>query len=363
MNKKETSICIEGVIYDVAAIRSRHALHQLTPPLGGDVYAALFAFLVEWFDSSKTMVGYTSGSTGQAKEIALNKESMRESARQTCSFLDLKAGDKALLCLPLKYIAGKMMVARSLVAGLDLYCVDSSGHPLKHHDISFDFAAMIPLQVYNSLSNNIERKQLASIKNLIIGGASIDADLETAIKNFPNRVFSTYGMCETLSHIALRQLNGSKASANYTPFASVAISLSDDSCLIIDAPLLCNKVLKTNDIAIINADGSFRIVGRKDNIINTGGIKIQIEEVEALIGPLFKKAFAISYVPDKKFGQVLVLLAQEEVDRDLLKGLLPAYHFPKKIFLVDTIPTTENGKIDRVGLRKIALSESLKILF
>jgi O-succinylbenzoic acid--CoA ligase len=157
-----------------------------------------------------------------------------QSAQLTCSFLNLKKGDSALLCMPLNYIAGKMVVVRALIAGLDLYAVTPSGNPLKDLHQEFSFAAMIPLQVFNSLQSDTEKLRLSNIKNLIIGGGSIDPQIEEAVKNFPHKVYSTYGMTETLSHIALRQLNGEKTSDRYFPFDSVALSVSEDNALIIE---------------------------------------------------------------------------------------------------------------------------------
>ena len=242
----------------------------------------LQAFLAEWHDPSPFLEVQTSGSTGTPKRMRVRKDRMLNSARLTCDYLGLKKGDKALLCMPLRYIAGKMMVVRSLYAGLDLEVREPSGHPLADWgDTPLRFAAMIPLQVYNTLRVPEERKRLEQTDILIIGGGAIDAALEQEIRQMPNTVYSTYGMTETLSHVALRRLNGPEASPYYHPFSSVTLSLSPDNTLVIDAPLVCDERLVTNDVARLLPDGSFAIIGRKDNIINSGGIKIQIEEVEA----------------------------------------------------------------------------------
>ena len=181
----------------------------------------LEAFLQEWNNSEPTVWVYTSGSTGTPKPMQVEKERMRASAQLTCQFLGLKEGDTALLCMPLQYIAGKMVVVRSFVAGLRLLPVAPSGHPLVTLTEAPTFAAMIPMQVYNSLQVPEERSKLMEIKHLIIGGGAIDDALGEALKDFPNQVWSTYGMTETLSHIALRRLNGPNASAWYTPFEQV----------------------------------------------------------------------------------------------------------------------------------------------
>ena len=246
----------------------------------------LQAFLAEWHDPSPFLEVQTSGSTGTPKRMRVRKDRMLNSARLTCDYLGLKKGDKALLCMPLRYIAGKMMVVRSLYAGLDLEVREPSGHPLADWgDTPLRFAAMIPLQVYNTLRVPEERKRLEQTDILIIGGGAIDAALEQEIRQMPNTVYSTYGMTETLSHVALRRLNGPEASPYYHPFPSVTLSLSPDNTLVIDAPLVCDERLVTNDVARLLPDGSFAIIGRKDNIINSGGIKIQIEEVEERLRP------------------------------------------------------------------------------
>ncbi|GHT29339.1 hypothetical protein AGMMS49574_05820 [Bacteroidia bacterium] len=300
----------------------------------------------------------TSGSTGEPKILTLDIERMKESARLTCSFLGLKPGDTALLCMDLKYIGAKMMLVRTVVAGLNLLIREPSGHPLAEVDTPLDFAAMVPLQVYNSLQVSEEKERLKQIKNLLIGGGAIDPALQEELYNFPHAVYSTYGMTETLSHIALRRLNGPEASDYYTPFPTVSLSLSEDDTLIIDAPLICNVPVITNDIAEIMPDGSFRILGRKDNIINTGGIKIQIETLEEKIRPLFGNIpFAITLALDPKFGEVIVLLVEEGVDMDQLqKGLnsiLPKYEQPRYIRKVVSIPLTESGKINRPACKRL----------
>ena len=228
-------------------------------------------FIRVWENDCPTVTVRTSGSTGVPKEMAVEKARMAASAEVTCDFLGLKEGDRALLCLPVDYIAGKMMVVRSKVRGLDLVSVEPSGHPLA--DVSgdgrFDLCAMVPMQVYNSLQSPEEAAKLKNIKHLIIGGGAIDGSLAEKLRSFPNNVWSTYGMTETLSHIALRRLNGDDASEWYTPFDGVAVWTNADGCLVIDAPKVCAEVLKTNDIAEAEKDDSgrvvrFRIKGRKD---------------------------------------------------------------------------------------------------
>lgn len=311
---------------------------------------SLEEFLSEWNNDSLFVHVQTSGSTGAPKPMLAEKRRMLVSARITNDFLGLREGDVALLCMSLDYIAGKMMVVRSIERGLKLITVEPSGHPLNHSqlaidDCQIDFAAMVPLQVYNTLQVPEERKRLLQIRHLIIGGGAIDEALGAELKNFPNAVWSTYGMTETLSHIALRRLSGPEASDWYIPFSSVKVSLSDDGCLVIDAPEVCPGRLVTNDIAEISPQG-FRILGRKDNVICSGGIKIQIEEVESRLRPFLRVPYLISKRPDPKFGEVSVLLTEGSVDeaRQICERILPKYYLPRHYLHVDRIPLTETGK-------------------
>ena len=289
----------------------------------------LQAFLAGWHSASPFWEVQTSGSTGTPKRLTVRKEQMVNSARLTCEYLGLREGDKALLCMPLRYIAGQMMVVRSLVAGLELVVREPSGHPMADVDGPVRFAAMVPMQVYNTLQVEQERERLCQTDILIIGGGAIDRELELQIQALPIRAYSTYGMTETLSHIALRRLNGPDASPYYTPFPSVALSLSDEGTLVIEAPLVADGKLVTNDVAELLPDGRFRILGRKDNIINSGGIKIQAEEVEEALRPLIGTGFAITSVADAKFGEAVVLLLADTAKRNCASRALTPLRKPR----------------------------------
>ena len=347
-------------------------------------------FYSEWNNDSDRVLVHTSGSTGKPKPMMVEKKRMLNSARITCDFLGLKPGDSALLCMSLDYIAGKMVVVRSIERHLHLISVSPSGHPLKDIDLKdvngkdvngeITFAAMVPMQVYNTLQVPEERERLTHIRHLIIGGGAIDASLEKELQALPGNIaiWSTYGMTETLSHIALRRINGDEASEWYQPFDSVKISQTDEGCLVIDAPLVCAETLVTNDIVEIEPyiynkvenhnkveKLRFRIKGRKDNVICSGGIKIQIEEVEALLKPHLEKPFMIAKKKDEKFGEIAVLLTEDEdlkkveaTIRRLLSGKSDdsnksseskshKYWIPREYLHVDHLPLTETGKPKR----------------
>lgn len=344
-------------------------------------------FFSEWNNDSDRVLVHTSGSTGKPKPMMVEKKRMLNSARITCDFLGLKPGDSALLCMSLDYIAGKMVVVRSIERHLHLISVSPSGHPLKNIDLKdvngkdvngeITFAAMVPMQVYNTLQVPEERERLTHIRHLIIGGGAIDASLEKELQALPGNIaiWSTYGMTETLSHIALRRINGAEASEWYQPFDSVKISQTEEGCLVIDAPLVCAETLVTNDIVEIESyiynkveKLRFRIKGRKDNVICSGGIKIQIEEVEALLKPHLEKPFMIAKKKDEKFGEIAVLLTEDEdlkkveaTIRRLLSGKSDdsnksseskshKYWIPREYLHVEHLPLTETGKPKRCCL-------------
>ena len=321
-------------------------------------------FLKEWHNEKSTVLVHTSGSTGKPKPMHVEKRRMEASARITCQFLGLKPGDTALLCMSLDYIAGKMMVVRALTYGLKLIAVKPCGCPEWEGDI--DFAAMVPMQVYNLLQSEEGLKRLKAIKHLIIGGGAIDDGLASVLVGFPNHVWSTYGMTETLSHIALRRLNGPEASEWYTPFEGVTLSQTDEGCLVIDAPAVHDGPLVTNDIVEFvspslwrgKGGGPFRIKGRKDNVICSGGIKIQIEEVEKLLKPQLSAPFMISKRPDEKFGEQVVLLTESmdmDLIRDVCQRVLPKYWQPRSFLHIDSLPMTETGKPARKEAEQLCI--------
>ncbi|MCI7786853.1 MAG: AMP-binding protein [Prevotella sp.] len=314
-------------------------------------------FVSDWQSDSPTLLVHTSGSTGKPKPMLVEKRRMEASARITCGFLGLRAGDTALLCMPLDFIAGKMVVVRSLVWGLRLMAVEPSGHPLKGLTESPTFAAMVPMQVYNSLKVEEERRLLRDIKHLIIGGGAVNSDMAEELRGFPNAVWSTYGMTETLSHIALRRLSGAEASEWYEPFDGVGVTTSADGCLVIDAPAVCAQPLVTNDIAEIAPDGRrFRIRGRRDNVVCSGGLKLQIEEMEARLQPHLNVPYMISKRPDDKFGEAVVLLAvtdDMESVCEVCRKHMPRYEQPRYFLAVSELPMTSTGKPARAEAMKL----------
>ena len=314
-------------------------------------------FIKEWFSDSKTVKIQSSGSTGIPKIFEVEKSKMLNSAEMTCDFLDLKEGNIALICLPIEYISGKMMVVRSIFRKLKLKIAEPSTNPLQNINHEIDFCAMTPLQVENSLD------KLHLIKNLIIGGASVSETLQKKISQTlklsisPTRIFETYGMSETLSHIALRQIFPNQEDW-FTVFDGVEISLDKRDCLKIFAPKLNSEVLQTNDLVEINDDNQFRFLGRLDNVINSGGAKIFPEELEKLVKQNIPNEVIFLGIDDEKLGQKLILLIEglesESINQKLSTiNYKKSFHKPKGIIFVEQIPRTPNGKVNRLALKKL----------
>lgn len=315
-------------------------------------------FKAKWQNSSPTLSVNTSGSTGKPKTIEVEKVKMWDSAITTLQALGLQEGNTALLCMPLQYIAGQMMMVRSFAGQLQLIAVAPTSHPYASLHEAPDFAALTPMQVFETLKVPHERSLLRRTLCLIIGGGAISPQLAKELATFPHPVFSTYGMTETLSHIALRRLNGANATNSYTPLTGVEVSLSAEGTLCIYAPHVNNERLITNDIAELLPDGSFRILGRRDNVICSGGIKLQIEQIERKLQTL-NIPLQITSVPHDSLGEAVTLLYKADSNineklKEQCKILLDKYEVPRYMFRVEQLPQTETGKPARAEAKKMA---------
>ena len=314
--------------------------------------ASLWNFIKNWLDENDYVEVKTSGSTGTPKIIQLEKKRMIASAKATGDFFDLKPNDKALLCLPCDYIAGKMMVVRAMVLGLNLYSVEPTGNPLESvENEGFQFGAMIPLQVLNSLKNH--RNRFENIEKMIIGGGVVDSSLLNKLQTVKNQCFATYGMTETITHVAIKTLNGEQKSNVYQALKNVQFSKDKRDCLIIDAPYLSENQIITNDIIKLYSKSSFEWLGRFDNVINTGGIKVNPEQIEQKIEAFIQDDFFIASENDEKLGSKVILVIENEgkIDTDLLKQqfktVLSKFEMPKEIYVLPQFKRTETGKIQR----------------
>ena len=312
-------------------------------------------FLQEWYDDKDHVTGHTSGSTGTPKTIRLSKQDMLASAKITNTYFDIHSESRLLLCLSPSYIAGKMMIVRSILAGADLIVVPPSSSPLKHLEQDIDFAAMVPMQVETCLTTPETAEKFSRIKQVIIGGAALSPVLEERLQQVPTRCYSTYGMTETVSHVALRDINGVKKSPDYFALGDVHFETDERQCLIIHAPHLHQQTFTTNDIVNLVDTTRFEWLGRHDNVINSGGVKLFPEKIEAKIALLVKQRFFIMSEEDTQLGQRTVLVIEDvpwdkagkKRLQEQLKQLLHPYEVPKKIYFREHFTETYSGKVIR----------------
>ena len=301
-------------------------------------------FILDWFDTKSYLELNTSGTTGTPKIIRIEKQAMVNSALATGDFFNLNPGDKALHCLPTKYIAGKMMFVRSFILGLDMDFVAPSSHPLLHNDTKYDFVAMVPLQAQNSLL------ELKNVKKMIVGGAKMSKSLEKSLLKLKTETYETYGMTETITHIAAKKI-GEKY---FTILPNIKISQDDRNCLVIDAPKISNETIVTNDLVELINDNQFGYLGRIDNVINSGGIKLIPEQIEDKLSNKIHSRFFVTGIQDPVLGEkVIVVIEGEKQDLDESTfDDLDKYEKPKEIFYVSKFIETQNGKIKRKEIQE-----------
>ncbi len=320
----------------------------------GEHYEGLVGdFILDWVRPSPYLEVQTSGSTGTPKKIRIKKEHMINSALATGKFFELPEGSTALLCLPANFIAGKMMLVRAMVLGWELDMIPPSSNPLDHVFKTYDFCAMTPFQLDNSLA------RLHLIKKLIVGGGAVSSALQDMVQGLNTKVYETFGMTETVSHIAAKRINPSKKKSAAIPFKvmpEVSISTDKRGCLVIDAPKLAEEVITSNDVVEIITYKKFLWKGRIDNVVNSGGVKLFPEEIESKLNRVMDRRFFVTGMPDDALGQKLVLFVEADFSEELLEELqnevssvksLEKYEIPKKIYLIQRFEETPNGKIHR----------------
>ncbi len=296
-------------------------------------------FLLDWFDQSPFIQIATSGTTGEPKIINIEKQAMVNSAVATGEFFDIRAGSKALHCLPTKYIAGKMMFVRGFILGLDMDFVAPSLNPLENCDVKYDFAAMVPLQAQSSID------KLHLVKTIIIGGVRMGKSLEQELMKLPCKVYETYGMTETITHIAAKEV-GETA---FTVLPDVTISYNDKNCLVIHAPRISEGVIETNDLVELVNENQFKFIGRADHVVNSGGIKLIPEQIEEKLSDKIPGRFFVCGVPDETLGERLILVIEgqpSDFDRSIFDAL-DKYERPKDIRFVAKFVETGSGKLMR----------------
>ena len=317
--------------------------------------AQVRAFTDEWQQPSPTMKVKTSGSTGRPKTLEVTKHNMAASAHRTLEALQLAPHHTALLCLPLDYVAGKMMTVRALVGNLPLIAVAPSSHPLRHQQVAPSFIAVTPMQALTTLQTPGERECFCRISRILIGGGAVSQQLLAAVQACEGEVYSTYGMTETLSHIALRRLNGPSAADAYIPLPDVSLSVDESGRLLIHDPLTTPRPLLTNDRAELRPNGTFRILGRVDNVVCSGGLKLQLEELEERLAEL-PCPFLLTAVPDPLLGEALTLLHEPTTTplSQLCVELLNKYEQPRHYLCIPHLPLTATGKPARAEAARLA---------
>lgn len=298
-------------------------------------------FLLDWFDEKPYIQLQTSGTTGTPKIIKIEKQAMLDSALATGDFFGIKPGDTMLHCLPTNYVAGKMMFVRSLILGLDMEFVNPTSDPLKNLEKEFDFCAMIPLQAKNSL----EQLKTGKIKKLIVGGVKVHKALEDELLKLPMEIFETYGMTETITHIAAKKI-GDK---NFTVLPNVSVSVNDQSCLVIDAKNISDDLIVTNDIVDLVSNTQFSWKGRIDNVINSGGVKLMPESIEDKLSTLIPRRYFVYGQSDETLGEKVVLYVEGEpmVIEESIFSVLEKFEKPKEIVFIPNFKETVTGKILR----------------
>ena len=307
-------------------------------------------FLIDWLNNKDFLYVTTSGSTGVPKEIKLMKQAMVNSAIATGNFFGLEPGDKALHCLPSHFIAGKMMFVRALVLGLEIDFVEPSAQPIFDYEKSYDFCAMVPLQLKHTLN------YIYNIKTIIVGGSKVTKPLLERIAYCEPKFFETYGMTETVTHVAVRRLQSKSAEKEqyFNALQNVKFEQDDRNCLIIHAPKLVEEALITNDIVELNSETSFKLLGRYDNVINSGGVKLFPEKIEQKLSKILDSRFFVAGISDEKLGEKLILIIEgKKHNVDLSSCNLSKFERPKNIYFIEKFVETDTKKIQRNRTIKI----------
>lgn len=325
-------------------------------------YNKVLQFKSEWEAGKEIFDIHTSGSTGIPKKIQLSRNQLIASAKLTQKAFNLNEGDTAFCCLNVEYIAGLMMLVRAFEIGMDLMVVEPKSNPfegIEKHIFMLQrntFYAFVPLQIENILNNENLARSLNSAKAIIIGGASVNAQIEEKVQNLSAPIYATYGMTETVTHIAIKRLNGDLKQDYFEVLPNIKIETDERNCLKILSETTNNEWITTNDLVDIVEENKFILLGRVDNIINSGGVKIQLEKVDSIIGQnlnkiQFKNRFFSFGIVDEKLGQKLVLVVENESEIEFGAEIyenLTKFEHPKQVFFVNQFIETPTGKIDKI---------------
>lgn len=332
-----------------------YAQQQLQEGYGISSIEEILEFVVEWSNRKEYVQARTSGSTGRPKNIRIQKSQILASAQRTLEALELKPGNGALLCLPNRFIGGKMMIARSIIGGLDMYIAENISLPEIPDGVDIYFAALVPYQMNAILEDDVATEHWKRVKKIIVGGGHVDKTLEAKLREWPNEIYESFGMTETISHVALRRISGTKEREPFRALDTIDIEQDERGCLIIHSEALPQNPTVTNDIIEMVDKRSFHWMGRSDNLINSGGVKIIPEVIEKIVKPHMNTRFFFAGMPDEQLGDKVVLIiesqplseADEAVLMDQIRQELSKYEVPKEVHYLDEFVETENGKIHR----------------
>jgi O-succinylbenzoic acid--CoA ligase len=336
------------------------ALIKTQAPPEHPYFRQAYDFIISWLSGQETFLLQTSGSTGTPKTIRVNRAQLSSSARMTGAVLELPAGTRALVCLNITYIGGIMMLVRGMELDWELSIIEPASNPLSaFEDPAFDFAAMVPLQLSTILSDESTRGKIGRVGKILLGGAPVGMHLRKQIGQLPVPVYQSYGMTETVSHIALRQLNGPDAGKDYRVLPGITFGLDERSCLFISGPVTNGEKIQTNDLAEITSAFSFNWLGRIDNVINSGGVKVALDKVDEVVAEVFydlriENDYFSWFENDEKLGQKLILIV-EKMDEDGLPQMwleeirkrISIYETPKHVYFVGKFKKTPTDKVDK----------------
>ena len=309
-------------------------------------------FLYDWFDEKDYIISKTSGSTGKPKELKLKKEYLRASARMTGDYFQFKETDNLLLSLQIFGIGGKMIIIRAIEFNCNLIVVSPQYNPLKDlKNREIKIISLVPYQVNKIIEE--DKDAFSNVQNVLIGGAPVGIKLINKLKFLNTAFFETFGMTETYSHIALKNL---KENAYFQLLNNIIINTQND-CLQINAPHLGIQNLLTNDLINKIDESHFEWIGRKDFIINSGGVKLQPELIEKKLEEIITTSYFISKEKDDNFGEIVVLIIEgltieEQTIRKILLNKLLSYEMPKKIYFLKEFEYTNTHKINRLETLK-----------
>ncbi|MCF0070086.1 AMP-binding protein [Dyadobacter sp. CY261] len=322
-------------------------------------FAQAYDFMEKWMQGRDEFVLHTSGSTGMPKPITVTRKQLADSAAMTGQVLSLGTGTRALVCLNVGYIAGLMMLVRGMELDWELTITEPTSNPMAGLDaVDFDFVALVPMQLQAILENPATKDQAGHLGKILLGGAPVSMSLLALIRALDVPVFQSYGMTETVSHVALKALNGVNRSNSYMFLPGIQFGTDERGCLFVSGAVTNGHKVQTNDLVEIQGN-AFQWIGRVDNVINSGGVKIVLDQADERIALVFNdlsisNAFFSWWEADEKLGQKLVLviekelpsLTPEQLSAEIRKHV-SGYGNPKHIYFAKAFVKTATDKIDK----------------